>query len=411
MSAAGEKGVAFVCDGDGLVLDVLCDELGVGVAPGRSLPDVVEPASAEKARSFLAVLRAQGAAFNWELNVPTEARAATRLHFAGGAVSSGFLVVGATSRAGVAHCYEARAREGASVLHEAFADMLNRSRAEQVERDEAHYDELSRLNNDLATAQRELAKKNVELARLNDQKNQFLGIAAHDLRNPLQVQLAFSQFLLDELAATATPQQIHFVRTIRSSSAFMLDLVNDLLDISKIEAGRLDLEPTLTDLVALVEANVALNRILAQPKGIAIDVPHAPDRIDVSVDPPKIEQVLNNLVGNAVKFAPPGSTVVVRIAREGAAAVISVHNDGEGIPAEDVERIFNPFERGHSKAAWRERGTGLGLAIVKKIVDAHEGEIRVESGPDEGVTVHVALPVALGAAPVASHVEGGSDTR
>lgn len=134
------------------------------------------------------------------------------------------------------------------------------------------YDELSRLNNELATAQRELAKKISQLARLNEQKNHFLGIAAHDLRNPLDVILTYSRFLLEDADGALDPRHARFIRTIRSSSDFMLSLVDDLLDIAKIEAGRLELDLSRVDLAALVRRNVSLQRVLAERKGIGIDL-------------------------------------------------------------------------------------------------------------------------------------------
>ena len=160
--------------------------------------------------------------------------------FAGGAAEGGFLVVGAKSRSGVARFYEELIRinnEQANALRAAMKDVSLQARA-QVDRESRHYDELSQLNNDLATTQRELAKSNVELGRLNDQKNQFLGMAAHDLRNPLEVILTYSQFLLEEAAPSLPRDQAMFIETIRSSSEFMLHLVEDLLDLTRIESGR-----------------------------------------------------------------------------------------------------------------------------------------------------------------------------
>lgn len=390
-----DAGLALRCDGEGAVEEVLRDGLGLGVAPGRRFADLVDNASAAKARAFVEALRTQGAAFNWELNVPTADGGVESLHFAGGSSGPSFLVVGARSRSAVTRVYEELVRinnDQATALRAALKDVSLQLRG-QEERDNRHYDELSRLNNDLATTQRELAKSNVELGVLNRQKNEFLGVAAHDLRNPLEVILTYSQFLLDEAAASLQPEHLEFVRTIRSSSEFMLRLVEDLLDVTRIESGTLELDLAAVDLGALVERNVALNRVLAEKKGTRVELECAPG-VPLVIDEAKIEQVLNNLIGNAVKYSPPGSTVRVRVADGPEAAVISVQDEGEGLTAEEIARLFRPFQRGRTRSTAGEKSTGLGLAIVKRIVEGHRGEVRVESAEEGGAVFRVLLPKA-----------------
>lgn len=277
-----------------------------------------------------------------------------------------------------------------------FEDIPLRLGGEE-DRDDRYFDELSRLNNDLATTQRELAKSNVELGVLNRQKNEFLGIAAHDLRNPLEVILTYSQFLLDEAEDSLRPEHLEFVRTIRSSSEFMLRLVEDLLDVTRIEAGTLELDLATVDLGGLVERNVALNRVLAGKKGTRIELRCDGGLPPLVLDEAKIEQVLNNLIGNAVKFSPPGSTVEVRVADGPEAAVISVRDQGEGLAPEEVERLFHPFQRGRARSTGGEKSTGLGLAIVKRIVEGHRGEVRVESAEGGGAIFSILLPKASAA--------------
>lgn len=262
----------------------------------------------------------------------------------------------------------------------------------QAGRDDRHYEELSQLNNELANAYRDLAKKSSELSRLNDQKNQLLGMAAHDLRNPLEVILTYSEFLLEEAAPRLDRDQVAFIETIRSSSDFMLHLVEDLLDLAKIESGRLELDLARVDLAEVVGRNVAMNQVLAAKKGIEIGLRSADGPFPMLIDPPKIEQVLNNLIGNAVKFSPPGSTVEVRLSREDGRVVVAVADQGPGVPPDELDRLFRPFERTRVRSTAGEKSTGLGLAIVKRIVEGHRGEIRVESGPAGGSTFVVMLP-------------------
>lgn len=396
----GSTGVALLCDPQGTVSEVVRDGLGIAAAQavGRPLTSLVDPACADKAAAFLRALRSQQAAFNWEMNVPVEGRVLP-LHFAGAAADGGYLVVAARSRTGVARFYEDLMRinnEQANALRAALKDAALQTR-EQTERDTRLYDELSHLNNELATTQRELAKKNAELARLNEQKNQFLGIAAHDLRNPLEVILTYSEFLLEDAAPVLGPEQTGLVHTIRSSSEFMLRLVEDLLDVTRIEAGRLDLDLAPADLPAVVTANVGRNRVLAAKKGIKISLQSQGDIPRMKLDAAKIEQVLDNLIGNAVKFSSPGSPVEVRLDREEDRVILSVRDHGPGISAELRSRLFEPFTRAHVRGTRGEKGAGLGLAIVQRIVTGHGGDIRVESEPGQGATFEVCLPVSAAA--------------
>jgi signal transduction histidine kinase len=263
----------------------------------------------------------------------------------------------------------------------------------QAIRDEASYEELSRLNNELVAAQRELAKKNAELAKFREQKNFFFGMAAHDLRNPLQAILLYSQFLMDETASSLTEEQRRFAAAIKSSSRLMLNLINDMLEISKIEAGNLALEMRSADLNSIVEQNVALNRALAESKQVKLELSANEQMPKLRLDALKIEQVLNNLIGNAISFSPADAIIEVRLERSDGDAMISVSDAGPGVSPEEMNMLFEPFERNSLKRSAREKGAGLGLAIVKKIVTGHGGKISVESEPGQGATFRVSLPI------------------
>jgi signal transduction histidine kinase len=395
------RGLALLCDADGNITHIVRDDLGVSahIALGQPLVRLVERGSLVKALNFLTELKTNHAVFDWEMNVPVGESIVT-LHFTGGKINAHFLIVAALNGKIALALYEEMMRMGneqTNALRAALKAQAETTRA-HVERDSALYNEISRLNNELVAMQRELAKKNAELERLNALKNQFLGMAAHDLRNPLSVIMSYSEFLMEDVGASLGDQQREFLNIIRSSSEFMLRLVNDLLDIAQIEAGqlRLDLQPT--DLVALVRHNIALNRVLAAKKHIEIQLSDEP-LPRLPLDASKIEQVLNNLIGNAIKFSSPHTTITVRVTRpanDSTSVLLAVQDQGPGIPPNELDKLFKPFQRTSVKSPTGEKSTGLGLTIVKKIVEGHNGKIWVESQVGKGTVFFVALPLQEG---------------
>lgn len=253
--------------------------------------------------------------------------------------------------------------------------------------------ELQEVNQKLLEAQRELREKNKELEKVNAQKDRFLGMAAHDLRNPLGHISTVADILLEDLDGKITDQQRELLEITQRSSQFMLDLVNDLLDIAKIESGKLNLNLAETDLATLVKQNVAHNRALADKKNIAIRVDVPDDLPPLMVDPGKMEQVLNNLISNAIKYSFPDTTVKVQLQRRDGSVLLSVADEGQGIPADEQQKLFQPFERTSVTTTAGEKSTGLGLAIVKRIVEGHHGKIWVESESGKGSTFYVQLPM------------------
>jgi signal transduction histidine kinase len=393
------EGMALLCDEGGEVLEVVCNGLDVdGADAGRDLIQIVDEASAAKARSFLNGLREEEALFDWELNVPVKGRLVT-LRFAGVTTDGGTWIVAARTNHGLSELCEEFTRisnEQTNALRAALKKNATLSRAGD-EPDDALYDEISRLNNELVAMQRELARKNAELERLNEQKNRLLGMAAHDLRNPLHAILSYSDFLIEDAAGVLGEEQLEFLSIIQSSTEFMAGLVNDLLDVAKIESGKLQLDVEPTDLLALVEGNVALNRPLARNKGIALRL-SAEELPTMTVDPSKIEQVLNNLISNAIKYSPSGTTIEVRLRRDDGQAVLSVEDQGQGIPEDELDALFRPFETTSVRGTAGEKSTGLGLVITKRIIEGHGGEIEVESEVGKGSTFTVKLPLDEGVA-------------
>jgi signal transduction histidine kinase len=392
-------GIALICNTHGQIVRVLRDQLHLfdSSSPGASFLDMLDRASQEKGQRFLETVRTGQAAFEWELNLPINGIIET-LFFAGGMIDEDEMVlIGARSRTDIDLFYDELMQinnDQATALRQALKHRALQERSTGGQEEHNLYNELSRLNNELATTQRELAKKNAELQSLNEAKNQLLGMAAHDLRNPLSVIILYSEVLESDVGKVMGLEHQEFIRTIRSSSEQMLRIINDLLDVSKIQAGKLDLKPVPSNLVEIVERNIVLNRMLAERSGVELRFSTRGEIPTMLIDSQRIDQVLNNLVSNAIKFSQSGTTTEVTVSRQNGHVVIAIRDQGPGIPESEREKLFHPYERTSVRSARGEWSSGLGLAIAKRIVDAHGGQIRVESMPGAGSTFFVELPVA-----------------
>lgn len=257
-------------------------------------------------------------------------------------------------------------------------------------------DRLRRVQEDytqqLAEANAELAMTNRELERANRLKSEFLASMSHELRTPLHTIIGFSELLGEELEGPLNEKQHRFVQHIHKDSLHLLELINDVLDISKIEADRLELRPEPFDFTSLIAESLASVRSLAEAKShvleSASDVPTA-----VEADRLRIKQVLVNLLSNAIKFTPEGGRIRVEAGLHENNVVVSVSDTGIGIPPEEHESIFDKFHQvGETTKGVRE-GTGLGLAITRRLVEQHGGRISVQSKPRHGSTFVFHLPL------------------
>ncbi len=245
---------------------------------------------------------------------------------------------------------------------------------------------------DLATKNRELEKSNRELRSLNELKNKFLGIAAHDLRSPLSSVRGLSELLANGTFGPLNDEQKDYLNIVHHTSNEMLNLVNDLLDVTVIESGKLEVKPVKGSLTNLIESRIKLNRLSADKKTIQIEFGHG-ELPEIEFDSHRIAQVIDNLISNAVKYSPPGSTIGVFAEVEGNAARVRIRDKGPGISNDEKEHLFGEFQRLSAKPTAGEKSTGLGLAIVKKIIDAHGGTLEVESRVGHGSTFSFEIPV------------------
>ncbi len=234
------------------------------------------------------------------------------------------------------------------------------------------------------------AEAEQRLKELNELKDQHLGIAAHDLRNPLSSIRGMSQMLVEMELDKNT--QSSFLQSIYRVSDQMLTLVDNLLDVAVIESGRFDLKITEENISRLVGERVELMAKNAERKEIRL-IADLQEVTDSLFDADRMRQVVDNLLSNAIKFSPSGSVVNVACGQTNRGLTVTVTDQGLGIPSDDIDRLFSTFEKLGVQPTGGEKSTGLGLSIVKSIVDAHGGEIEVDSEVGRGTTFIIHLPV------------------
>ena len=249
----------------------------------------------------------------------------------------------------------------------------------------------------LRTEQAEARSEQSESANLA--KNHFLASMSHELRTPLNGVIGFTEFLMDEKPGPLNPKQKEYLGDILNSGRHLLQLINDVLDLAKVEAGRMEVNSETFDLRKAVQEVCAVAQSIALKKSIQVEVEIAPEIGSVKIDPKKFKQVLYNLLSNGVKFTDAGGRVDIVVAAHGANQFkLSVRDTGIGIKAEDLERLFREFEQLESGTSRRFEGTGLGLALTRKLVELHQGEIHVESEFGKGSTFTAILPRMAGEA-------------
>jgi signal transduction histidine kinase len=228
-------------------------------------------------------------------------------------------------------------------------------------------------------------------------KSEFLANMSHELRTPLNSIMGFSEVLKGETVGPLTPKQARYLGHIHQSGKHLLQLINDILDLSKVEAGKFVLEPQALPVATTLEDILVIARGLAHQKAQSIELEIEPDLPPLQADPVRFKQILFNLLSNAVKFTPEQGqiTLVARRASAGGELLeLRVTDTGIGIKAEDLPRLFQEFVQLEAAATKRYEGTGLGLALTKRLVELHGGRIRAESaGEGRGSTFTVVLPI------------------
>lgn len=257
---------------------------------------------------------------------------------------------------------------------------------------ESFNQDMVRLNQELQQQKAELTRSKDELQRLSNQKSDLLSTVSHEIRTPLTSLLGYGEFLEEGLYGELDPQQIEVLHRMVQGGRDLLELINNLLDMSKLEANRIELHCEPVRLSILIANAVEKLEPIAQRKGVKLSAEPLPEDFPlVEVDAMRIIQVLVNLVGNAIKFTDAGGSVDVGAAVVGDEVHVYVRDTGIGIPVEEQKRIFERFTQAENIR--RYGGTGLGLAISRELIALHGGRIWLESTPNKGATFTFTLPI------------------
>jgi signal transduction histidine kinase/HAMP domain-containing protein len=240
---------------------------------------------------------------------------------------------------------------------------------------------------------REIEEKGRQLELANRHKSEFLSNMSHELRTPLNAIIGFSEVLLERMFGEMNEKQEDYLKDIHSSGQHLLSLINDILDLAKVEAGRMELNPTTFDLSAAIDNALTLIRERAMHHGIALATEIDSQLGELNADERKLKQILLNLLSNAVKFTPEGGRITVGARRLRDMVEIAVNDTGIGIAPKDQAAVFEEFKQVGRDYTRKAEGTGLGLALTRKLVELHGGVMRLESEPGKGSTFSFTLPL------------------
>ena len=242
---------------------------------------------------------------------------------------------------------------------------------------------------------RRLEEDNEKLAELNRMKDVFLSTASHELKTPLSAVIAYSELLDDHEARLTREQSREFIGRLRSEAMRLLGLIEDILDLSRLESGKMQLKTRAIALSEIARGAVETTRPMAERHGVTLAVEHAPDLPELPMDEVKIRQVVVNLLVNAVKFSPRGETVTLRTRLDGNFVRLEVSDRGPGVPAEQATMIFELFGQGPGETSGGRGGGGIGLHLVKRLTELHGGHVGVISRVGEGSTFWARFPIRI----------------
>jgi signal transduction histidine kinase len=406
----GFFGLALVCNSLGTVRRVLRNDLEeeIQLNPGDPLTSVIDHNSMQKFFTFLYRLREEKALYDWSINVHGS-RSVRELFFVGGVNGEEMIVVASTAQKVAGSYFEEAMRmnnEQANLLREAYKQQADRqpSAADTAEgegsggsttesSDDDLFSDFSRLNNELTNLQRNLQKKNRILEETIRERDKYLGMAAHDLRNPLGGIAGICSLLIEGEFGELNEEQKEYLAAVRDSTEHMQQIVNEILDLSRHQTGTLTLNWVEADLIDLVDWGITVNRPRGRKKRIEIVKETDLPSLRMKMDSNKVSQVVDNLLSNAVKYSHSDSTVTIRVYKSGGSVAVEVADQGQGIPQEEMGKLFEPFSRISVQTTAGEESTGLGLAICRRIIEGHGGTIEAESEEGRGSVFRFYLPL------------------
>lgn len=246
----------------------------------------------------------------------------------------------------------------------------------------------------------EIEKANVKLKELDKLKNEFLSIASHQVRSPLSIIKGYISLLRGKKVGKLSEQQDHFMKNIQEANEQLINIINDFLNLSRIEQKRMKLEITESDVEKIIQEVIERMNHEAELKKIKLKFASPAEKIPkINIDEPKIVEVITNLIDNAIKYSPEDSEIAVTLKKDGDILSVSVADQGIGIPDDFKDKLFQKFSRAHNAIQAQPNGNGIGLFLIKKIVDAHHGKIEVKSKEGKGTTFSVYLNYKSGLKP------------
>ncbi len=384
------EGFFFICDTTGKITSVkyFYNNPSLFNLKGKMFVELFTHESITAALNFLTDVKKRTASFGWELNLKTEISELTPQYFSG-IINEGVIYIFASP----CQIDFKKFLEAMSLINTEQSNIIRNINKEHFNSQErclnnnSFFDELSKVNNDLVNMQREISKANTKLKESIELNNYLLGMAAHDLRNPLGNISNYCDFLEE---TNCTEEQTEILKEIKYLSSFMLNLVSDLLNVSSIESGNIKLNKEYFDIILFLKNIIKRQRLIAIQKNIELEFDFHQEVL-LNADKNKIEQVFTNLITNAIKFSNPNTLIIVSARDLEKSIVFEVKDQGQGISKEDLGLLFKPFQKASSKSTAGEPSTGLGLFIVKRIIEAGNGKIWVESELNKGTTFFVEL--------------------
>lgn len=385
---ARSMGLALEVDKAGKIERILFNDVSDNIAVNKLFPTILYRGEFSAALDFLNRLRNEKMLVDVPLAIDINQQAKS-FYFTGVKNDDLYVLIASSDQGMDSTIYDEIAKvnnELANQLRESMKNNMQRS--ELV--NEPGLDDFSKLNNELVNTQRELSKSNKKLATLIEQKNELIGIAAHDLRNPLAVISGYIQFVKGT-SDNLHDGQVQMLDKAVETTKKMTQMLEDLLDMSELESGKVVLNLCDSDIVKLLREAVELNQVIADKKKIRIHFEFDGELI-LKMDAAKIEQVINNFISNAVKYSHSDTNVYVSVHTDESNVSIKVRDEGQGIPKEELKKVFEPFKTTSVKTTGGEKSTGLGLAITRKVIEAHHGTIGVESEVGVGTEFFFTLP-------------------